>query len=113
MVSHRCEDNALTTETPTPCKPPDTLYELASNLPPACRTVMTTSAVERPSSGWMSTGIPRPVSVALTIDDDGGVRDAGDGRGFLVDVYPGEGRSTAAVVLTARLHLGMCADSWS
>ncbi len=28
-------DNALTTDTPTPCRPPDTLYELSSNLPPA------------------------------------------------------------------------------
>ena len=29
-------DEAITTETPTPCNPPDTLYESWSNFPPAC-----------------------------------------------------------------------------
>ena len=30
------------------------------------RTVMMTSAAERPSSGWISTGIPRPSSATVT-----------------------------------------------
>src|SRR5687767_6569741 len=34
---------ALTQLTPTPCKPPETLYESLSNFPPACNTVITTS----------------------------------------------------------------------
>ena len=44
-------DSALTTDTPTPCKPPDILYEFLLNLPPACSCVMITSAAETPSSG--------------------------------------------------------------
>ena len=63
-LSH--SDSALTTETPTPCRPPETLYELSSNFPPACSTVMMTSAAERPSSAWTSTGMPRPSSETLT-----------------------------------------------
>src|ERR1019366_2139863 len=59
-------DSALTTETPTPCRPPDTLYETSSNLPPECSTVMITSAAERPSSVWISTGMPRPLSETVT-----------------------------------------------
>ena len=35
ILSSSLDDNALTTETPTPCKPPETLYEFWSNLPPA------------------------------------------------------------------------------
>src|SRR5580704_18056561 len=34
--------SAFTQETPTPCSPPETLYEDASNLPPACSVVITT-----------------------------------------------------------------------
>jgi len=34
----------FTTETPTPCSPPETLYVSLSNFPPACSTVITTSA---------------------------------------------------------------------
>ena len=55
-------ERAFTTETPTPCSPPDTLYVSRSNFPPACRIVRTTSAADFPSSGMMSTGIPRPLS---------------------------------------------------
>ena len=40
----------LTTLTPTPCRPPETLYELLSNFPPAWSSVMMTSAAERPVS---------------------------------------------------------------
>jgi hypothetical protein len=36
-------ESAFTTETPTPCRPPETAYALPSNLPPACRTVSATS----------------------------------------------------------------------
>jgi hypothetical protein len=32
---HAAVESALTTETPTPCRPPDTAYALPSNLPPA------------------------------------------------------------------------------
>ena len=35
IVRFKSSDKAFTTETPTPCKPPDTLYELSSNFPPA------------------------------------------------------------------------------
>ena len=58
-------DRALTTDTPTPCKPPDTLYPSPPNFPPACRTVRTTSAALLPlcsPDGYGSTGIPRPLS---------------------------------------------------
>ena len=66
IVSFNHSDRALTTETPTPCSPPETLYELSSNLPPACSTVMMTSAADLPSSAWVSTGMPRPSSETLT-----------------------------------------------
>ena len=59
-------DSALTTEMPTPCRPPDTAYPPPPNLPPACRIVMTTSTVGRPSVGWMATGMPRPLSTTRT-----------------------------------------------
>ena len=44
-------DNAFTTDAPTPCKPPETLYPLPPNLPPACKTVYTVSTVESPVFG--------------------------------------------------------------
>src|SRR5690606_21260716 len=59
-------DRALTTEMPTPCRPPETWYALPSNLPPACRTVSATSTPGRLSLGWRSTGMPRPLSVTRT-----------------------------------------------
>src|SRR5574344_1749728 len=34
--ARRYVESAFTQETPTPCKPPDTLYVPLSNLPPAC-----------------------------------------------------------------------------
>ena len=61
-TSSRCE-SALTTELPTPCRPPETAYPPPPNLPPACRIVSTTSTVDFFSSGWMSTGMPRPLSM--------------------------------------------------
>src|SRR5579863_7318416 len=40
LIQHsRCPESALTTETPTPCRPPENLYVLSENLPPACRRV--------------------------------------------------------------------------
>ena len=42
--------SALTQLTPTPCRPPETLYVFESNLPPACSLVSTTCAAETPSS---------------------------------------------------------------
>ena len=59
-------DSALTTELPTPCRPPETAYPLPPNLPPACRIVSTTSTVDFFSIGWMSTGMPRPLSTKRT-----------------------------------------------
>src|SRR5678815_2784776 len=65
-LSH--SDRALTTDTPTPCRPPETLYEFWSNLPPACNSVITISAAERlrSSSSLMSVGMPRPLSTTDT-----------------------------------------------
>ena len=61
-----CLERAFTTETPTPCKPPETLYESLSNLPPAPILVITTSSAETPSFLCRSTGIPRPLSSTVT-----------------------------------------------
>ena len=59
-------ESAFTTETPTPCRPPETAYALPSNLPPACSTVSATSTPGFLSLGWRSTGKPRPLSVTRT-----------------------------------------------
>src|SRR5437773_6212549 len=58
-------DSAFTTDTPTPCNPPETLYVLLSNLPPACSTVSATSTPGFFSVLWMSTGMPRPLSTTV------------------------------------------------
>ena len=55
-------DKAFTQLTPTPWSPPETLYESLSNFPPACSLVSTTSMAGMPILGWISTGIPRPLS---------------------------------------------------
>ncbi len=62
-------DSAFTTDTPTPCNPPDILYAFDSNFPPACSSVRTTSAAERfsGSPGWRSVGIPLPSSVTVQL----------------------------------------------
>ena len=60
-TSSRAE-SALTTEQPTPCRPPVAAYEPPPNLPPACSLVKTTSTPERPVLGSLSTGTPRPLS---------------------------------------------------
>ena len=59
-------DSALTTDDPTPCRPPDTLYPPPPNLPPACSWVSTSSTALTPSLGWMSVGMPRPLSATRT-----------------------------------------------
>ena len=59
-------DSAFTTDAPTPCRPPETLYTSLLNLPPACNTVYTTRAVGIFFVGWMSTGTPRPLSSTTT-----------------------------------------------
>ena len=53
----------MTTDTPTPWRPPETLYPEPPNLPPACSVVSTISAAERSGYwGCGSTGMPRPSS---------------------------------------------------
>ena len=42
-------ERAFTTDAPTPCRPPDTLYPPPPNLPPACRIVNTTSTAGIPA----------------------------------------------------------------
>eukprot|EP00967_Tisochrysis_lutea_P112145 scaffold176901_cov31-Tisochrysis_lutea.AAC.1 len=57
-------DSALTTETPTPCRPPETLYPEPPppNFPPACSTVSTVSSAGLPVLACTSHGMPRPSS---------------------------------------------------
>ena len=52
----------MTTDTPTPCRPPEISYTSCENLPPACSCVIITSAADIPSPLWIPTGIPRPSS---------------------------------------------------
>ena len=59
-------DSALTTEAPTPCRPPVATYEPPPNLPPACSLVKITSTPGRPVLGSLSTGMPRPSSWTST-----------------------------------------------
>ena len=64
-VTSQYSDNALTTEAPTPWRPPDTLYPPPPNFPPACKTVIITSTVALPILGWIPTGIPLPSSTTV------------------------------------------------
>ena len=61
-VTSNHSESALTTWIPTPWRPPETLYVFRSNFDPAWRTVRTISRVGRLYFGWISTGIPRPLS---------------------------------------------------
>ena len=76
-------DSALTTERPTPCRPPVATYEPPPNLPPACSLVATTSTPGSPVLGSLSVGMPRPSSW-ISADPSGcrvtcdGVRGAGE-----------------------------------
>ena len=65
MVTSNHSDKAFTTEAPTPCSPPDTLYPPPPNLPPACKMVNTTSTAGRPALWLIPTGIPRPLSITV------------------------------------------------
>ena len=60
------ELNALTTLAPTPCRPPEAVYEPPPNLPPACSLVITTSTPVSFVRGSTSTGMPRPSSWTST-----------------------------------------------
>src|SRR6188472_1273475 len=60
------DESALTTLTPTPWRPPDTLYPPPPNLPPAWRTVCTTSSASLPVE-CRPTGTPRPSSSTLSL----------------------------------------------
>ena len=57
-------ESAFTTETPTPCRPPEIRYPPPPNLPPAFSVVRTTSTAGRRSLafGMGFTGMPRPLS---------------------------------------------------
>ncbi len=59
-------DRALTTEEPTPCRPPENLYCEEENLPPACKVVSTSSSADLPWDFLISTGMPRPLSDTVT-----------------------------------------------
>ena len=59
-------DKAFTTEEPTPCKPPDTLYPDVSNFPPACNIVYITSGVLFPDA-CLPIGTPLPSSLTIML----------------------------------------------
>ncbi len=58
-------DSALTTESPTPCRPPVATYEPPPNLPPACSLVATTSTPGQPGLGLLVGRDAAPVVVHL------------------------------------------------
>src|ERR1035441_3871499 len=55
--------SALTTEAPTPCSPPEAVYEPPPNLPPPCSRVLTSSTPVSLVLRSTSTGMPRPLSL--------------------------------------------------
>ena len=57
------EASALTTEAPTPCRPPEAVYEPPPNFPPACSLVITSSTPLSLVLRSTSTGMPRPLSL--------------------------------------------------
>jgi hypothetical protein len=57
------EASALTTEAPTPCRPPEAVYEPPPNFPPACSLVITSSTPLSLVLRSASTGMPRPLSL--------------------------------------------------
>ncbi len=63
------ELNAFTTLTPTPCRPPETLYPPPPNFPPAWSTVMITSRALLPVE-CRSTGMPRPSSTTSSLPSE-------------------------------------------
>ena len=58
-------ESALTTDAPTPWRPPETLYPPPPNLPPAWRIVNTTSTAGIPAFSCIPTGIPLPLSITV------------------------------------------------
>ena len=58
-------DSALTTEAPTPCRPPVATYDEPPNLPPACSLVKTTSTPGEPGLGLLVDRDAAPVVVHL------------------------------------------------
>jgi len=65
ISTKNCFERALTTEAPTPWRPPDTLYPPPPNFPPAWRTVWITSTAGLFNLRCKSTGIPRPSSITV------------------------------------------------
>ena len=65
IVTSSHSDKAFTTDAPTPCNPPDTLYPPPPNLPPACKIVKTTSTAGKPALWLIPTGIPLPLSITV------------------------------------------------
>ena len=66
MSTSSLVDSALTTEIPTPCRPPETAQPPPPNLLPACSTVSTTSTADLPRTRRLPVGKPRPLSTART-----------------------------------------------
>src|SRR5512143_897252 len=64
-VAMNTSDSAFTTDAPTPWRPPEDLYAVWSNLPPAWSVQRIVSIAGRLVLGWMSTGMPRPLSVTV------------------------------------------------
>ena len=62
-------ESAFTTETPTPCRPPEIEYPPPPNFPPAFSVVSATSTAGRRSfaRGIGLTGIPAPSSCTDTL----------------------------------------------
>ena len=59
-------ERAFTTEIPTPCSPPLTVYAPDSNFPPAWRVVSTVVSADFFVLGCGFTGIPLPLSFTVT-----------------------------------------------
>jgi hypothetical protein len=75
-------ESAFTTETPTPCSPPEMLYPPPPNLPPAFNVVSATSTAGRRSFafGMGFTGIPAPSSCTDTLSSSWSVTTIFDAR---------------------------------
>mmetsp|Transcript_3582 Transcript_3582/g.22487 ORF Transcript_3582/g.22487 Transcript_3582/m.22487 type:complete len:278 (+) Transcript_3582:1419-2252(+) len=67
-TTSNASESAFTTDRPTPCSPPDTLYPLSSppNFPPACSTVSTVSSADFFVELCCAVGMPRPSSDTRT-----------------------------------------------
>ena len=96
-------DSALTTEAPTPCRPPVATYDEPPNLPPACSLVKTTSTPAQPGLGLLVDRDAAPVVVHLgrAVGVEGDLDQvAGAGQGLVhavVDDLPQAVHETAGV----------------